>query len=562
MGRLWFWVSRAQNAFMFVRKKANASGSVSVQVIDKSNGYRVVKTLGAARDPADVGRLVEEGKAFIARQSKQYGLFPLDEHDNAVVLDFVQTLQNASIRTMGPELIFGRLFDEIGFGAIPEKLFRDIVVARLAYPASKLKTVDYLYRYQGKTVSADSIYLFLDRLNERYARQARQIACHHSRKILQQISVVFYDVTSLYFEAEDEDDLRKIGFSKDGKFQNPQILLGLLVGESGSPIGYDIFEGNTFEGKTLLPVLERIQQEHRFGKPVVVADAAMLSQENLVMLERARYPFIVAARIRNEPQGVQEEILRRCDGLANGQSVTIERGDGHRLIVAYSDKRARKDAHNRQRGLKRLRKRVGTGRMTKEHLNNRGYNKFLKLTGKVTVEIDEGKVDQAARWDGLKGYLTNTELSAEKVMENYRPVVACREGVPDLEERPANPADVSSAPPADRSPRTRGVRRVHDLQGVGTSPPGGQHPYQPRPRRRTDADDVRNELHAARGSHTPPHSAANGRRTATGLRTTALSWVSQFGKQVAGSAIGLCNFLRFPGQAGIPPFEGLGYRAA
>jgi hypothetical protein len=404
---------------MFVRKKANASGSVSVQVIDKANGYRVVKTLGAARDPAEIERLVEMGKAFIARQSKQYALFPRHERDNAIVLDFVQTLQNASIRTLGPELVFGRLFDEIGFGAIPERLFRDIVVARLVYPTSKLKTVDYLYRYQGKSVSADSVYLFLDRLNDRYGRQARQIAYLHSRKVLRKISVVFYDMTSLYFEAEDEDDLRRIGFSKDGKFQNPQILLGLLVGENGYPIGYDIFQGNTFEGKTLLPVLERIQREYGFDKPVVVADAAMLSQDNLDLLDEARYPFIVAARLRNETSRMQEEILRRCAGLANGQSVVIERDDGRRLIVSYSDKRARKDAHNRDRGLRRLRQRVGTGRMTKEHLNNRGYNKFLKLTGEVRVEIDEGKVVQAARWDGLKGYLTNTDLPAEAVIEHY-----------------------------------------------------------------------------------------------------------------------------------------------
>jgi transposase len=94
--------------------------------------------------------------------------------------------------------------------------------------------------------------------------------------------------------------LRKVGFSKDGKFQNPQIMLGLLVGERGHPIGYDIFEGNRFEGKTLLPVLQRIQRTYRFGKPVVVADAAMLSEENLETLEREKYPFIVAARMRNE----------------------------------------------------------------------------------------------------------------------------------------------------------------------------------------------------------------------------------------------------------------------
>ncbi len=404
---------------MFVRRKPNRSGSVSVQVIDKSNGYRVVKTIGSARDPEEVGRLVELGDLFIAGRRKQYSLFPADQRDNAVILDFVQTLENAAIRTVGPELIFGRLFDEIGFGVIPEELFRDIVVARLVYPTSKLKTVDYLYRYRGKMVSVQSVYRFLDRLNEQYSRQAQQVAYQHSRKVLQRIQVVFYDMTSLYFEAEEEDDLRKIGFSKDGKFQNPQILLGLLVGEGGYPIGYDIFEGNTFEGKTLLPVLKGIQERYGFGKPVVVADAAMLRKENLDELDAQHYPFIVAARIRNESQAMQEEILRRCSGLKDGQSVEVPHEKGRRLIVAYSDKRARKDAHNRQRGLAKLRRRVNSGRLTKEYLNNRGYNKFLKLTGEVAVEIDESKVQQAAAWDGLKGYLTNTDMLPKDIIENY-----------------------------------------------------------------------------------------------------------------------------------------------
>jgi hypothetical protein len=390
-----------------------------VQVIDKSNGYRVVKTIGSARDPEDLSRLVELARLFIARHSRQYSLFPADERDNAAVLDFVQTLGNASIRTVGPEMIFGRLFDEIGFDVIPEPLLRDVVIARLVYPTSKLKTVDYLYRYRGKTISAQSIYRFLDRLNEHYSRQAQEVAYRHSRRTLRRIQVVFYDMTSLYFEAEDEDDLRRIGFSKDGKFQNPQILLGLLVGEQGYPIGYDIFEGNTFEGKTLWPMLKGIQQRYGFGKPVVVADAAMLSRENLDALDGEQYPFIVAARLRNEAQAVQEEILRRCAGLLNGQCVEAPHEKGRRLIVAYSDKRARKDAHNRRRGLAKLRKRVDSGRLTKDHLNNRGYNKFLKLMGEVLVEIDESKIEQAARWDGLKGYLTNTDLAPGEIIENY-----------------------------------------------------------------------------------------------------------------------------------------------
>jgi transposase len=226
-------------------------------------------------------------------------------------------------------------------------------------------------------------------------------------------------MTSLYFEAEDEDDLRKIGFSKDGKFQNPQIMLGLLVGENGYPIGYDVFEGNTFEGKTLIPVLQRIQKIYDFGKPIVVADAAMLSQENLDALDRETYPFIVAARIRNETAAMQEEILRQCRSLSDGQSVVFEKDNGHRLIVTYSEKRAKKDRHNRERGLLRLRKRIASGRLAKDQLNNRGYNKFLKLVGEVSVEINEEQIVQDMRWDGLKGYLTNTRLSAGEVINNY-----------------------------------------------------------------------------------------------------------------------------------------------
>lgn len=413
------WVSRGQDGLMFVRKKSNKSGSISVQVVDKTGGYRVVETIGSARDPDEIVRLVALGEQFIRRQSKQYDLFPEDQRDNAAILDFVQNLGNASIRTVGPNLIFGRLFDEIGFDAIPEPLFRDIVVARLVYPVSKLKTVDYLYRYQGKTVSPDSIYLFLDRLNKRYSQQAQAIAYRYSCKILQQISVIFYDVTTLYFEAEDEDDLRRIGFSKDGKFQNPQIMLGLLVGQNGYPIGYDIFEGNTFEGKTLIPVLKDIERRYQFGKPVVVADAAMLSKINLDALDEAKYPFIVAGRLRNETQTMQTQILQRCAGLTNGQSVVLDHQAGRRLIVSFSDSRARKDAHNRDRGLARLRKCLVSGKLTKEHLNNRGYNRFLKLTGEVTVQMDESQVQQASRWDGLKGYLTNTDLPAETVIENY-----------------------------------------------------------------------------------------------------------------------------------------------
>jgi hypothetical protein len=286
---------------MFVRKKRNKSGSVSIQIIDKSNGYKVVQTVGSANKPDEIKKLWQRGQQIVHGASpEQQQLLPVKTEADLAVENAMETLSNSSIRTIGPELIFGTLFDCIGFNTIPDELFRHIVIARLAYPTSKLKTVDYLYRYRGIIVDVDTVYRSLDTFHRKYKKQVEKIAYNHTKKILKSIAVVFYDMTTLYFEAEDEDDLRKIGFSKDGKFQKPQIMLGLLVGEGGFPIGYDIFKGNTSEGKTLIPLLQAIQRKYGFGKPVVVADAALLSKKNLETLTTQGYTFIIGARIKNE----------------------------------------------------------------------------------------------------------------------------------------------------------------------------------------------------------------------------------------------------------------------
>lgn len=406
---------------MFVRKKRNKSGSVSVQVIQKDNGYKVVKTIGASSDAVEIERLEIQGRQFIkSLQPPRPYLLPVVSRNDQVVEVFASSLKSSQIHTIGPELIFGALFDRLGFNVIPDEMLRHIIIARLAYPVSKLKTVDYLQRYRGIQKSVDEIYLFLDRLASRHKEKVEAIAYEHSKKRLGQISVVFYDMTTLYFEAEDEDDLRKIGFSKDGKFQHPQIMLGLLVGERGLPIGYDIYEGNTFEGKTLLPFLENIQRKHGFDKPVVVADAGLLSKHNLANLSLQKYRFIIGARLKNEDAGLQREILAKCSGLQDGGTVAIQKPDGVRLIVGYSTARAVKDAANREKGLRKLKAQLKSERLTKGHLSKRGYNKFLKIAGEAKVVLDEDKVREDAQWDGLKGYLTNTLLKPTDVIENYK----------------------------------------------------------------------------------------------------------------------------------------------
>lgn len=405
---------------MFVRKKKNKSGSVSIQIIDKSNGYKVIRTVGFSKEPKEIKCLVNKARRIIrTNDGKQRELFSYKTEEEIAVEHFLNDLTNRQIRIIGPELIFGKLFDKIGFNIIEDELFRHLVITRLVYPVSKLKTVDYLYRYRGITVKPDTIYRFLDKLSSNYKTAAEKAAFEYTKRTLKTISVVFYDMTSLYFEAEKEDDLRKIGFSKDGKFQKPQIMLGLLVGQNGYPIGYDIFEGNVFEGHTLLPILEKIQRKYNFSNPIVVADAALLSKKNMQVLRDKNYQFIIGARIKNESDKIKKEILKSSKNIKDGQSFAIKKEGRNRLIITYSDHRRKKDFFNRERGLVKLRQRIKSGRLTKESINNRGYNKFLKLKGRIEVEIDENKIKDDSNWDGLKGYITNTRLSAQNIVENY-----------------------------------------------------------------------------------------------------------------------------------------------
>lgn len=294
-----------------------------------------------------------------------------------------------------------------------------MVIARLAFPLSKLKTIDYLSRYQGKSLDINAVYRFLDKLNDKLKPQIEQIAFAHTRRVLQNnISVVFYDMTTLYFETSDEDDLRKTGFSKDGKHQCPQIYIGLLVGLGGYAIGYDIFEGNTYEGHTLIPFVEKITAKFGLNKPVIVADAGLLSNDNIKALESKGYEYILGARLKNETEKFKTQILQ--NQYAEGTTISVKRSGCTRLIVSYSSTRAAKEAYNRKRGLSRLEKQVKSGRLTKSSINNKGYNKYLRLTGEVDVEIDYEKYNHDQVWDGLKGYVTNTRLSDNEVIENYK----------------------------------------------------------------------------------------------------------------------------------------------
>lgn len=403
---------------MFVRQKKNSSGKVSIQVIDKSGGkYKVKKTIGSSSDADQINSLIKEGELFIKKCLGQLSLDFLLGDDERYFQSIYDSIQQ--VQLLGPELVLGKIFNSIGFNAIEDDLFRHLVIARIVYPVSKLKTIDYLQKYKGISLHVNDIYRYLDKLFKKQISQVQQISFNHTLQLLgNKLSVVFYDVTTIYFEAADEDDLRKAGFSKDGKHTQPQIVLGLLVSENGYPLDYEIFEGNKFEGHTMIPVIEAFKKRYQMEQLIVVADAGLMSNKNIQQLIEKKYLFIIGARIKNETKDIREQILSLQ--LADQQSTVIIKDAVQRIIVSYSQNRAKNDKYNRQKGMERLKKLLAGGKLTKDHINNKGYNKYLKLEGEIKIIIDEQKYLDDAKWDGLKGYTTNTDLSKETILVYYK----------------------------------------------------------------------------------------------------------------------------------------------
>jgi len=398
---------------MFVRKKKNPSGKISVQVIDKSSGkYKVVKTIGSSIDRLEVEKLYQKGEEWI---KTHLGIleFPFDAKSQAE--KFFDSIE--AITISGTTLLLEKIYHSIGFDKIGNEILKLLVFSRLVFPRSKLKTTELLEEYYNEEVNVYKIYRQLDKIYAKEKSLIEEISYRHTLEVLGgKISIVFYDVTTLYFEIDEEDTIRKRGFSKEGKHQNPQIVLGLLVSIDGYPLAYEIFEGNKFEGHTMFPVVDRFKKKYGIRKLVIIADSGLLSKENIELLRTKGYEFILGARIKNEKEEMKEKILSLQ--LNDGESKIIKK-EGLSLVINYSAKRAKKDEFNRNRGLKRLEKQIKAGRLTKANINNRGYNKYLKMEGDVKISIDIEKFQNDAKWDGLKGYITNTNLSEKEIIDNY-----------------------------------------------------------------------------------------------------------------------------------------------
>ena len=405
---------------MFIRKKKNRSGTTSIVVVDKSNGvFREIKTIGVSKDNSELESLYLQGKKWIAAHCGKHDIFEIYEkelEEEQVTEYLLSNVENILIN--GTQLILNQVFKITGFDSIDDDVLKHLVVARLSQPMSKSGTVDYLKSHFDEDVQLHKIYRYLDKLHNTQKDRIQQISIEHTRKILGgKIGLMFYDVTTLYFESDYGDEFREPGFSKDGKHSQPQVVLGLLVSKDGYPLTYSLFNGSQYEGWTMIPLVEDFVHRFDLDDFIVVADSGLMNKKNILLLESGGHKYIIGARIKNENEEIKQWILslEKRDGEFN----ETKKGD-IRLVIGYSENRAKKDKYNREKGVKRLKKAYKSGKITKENINKRGYNKFLEISDNVKVVINQDKISEDEKWDGLKGYVTNTTLSTRDVYEQYR----------------------------------------------------------------------------------------------------------------------------------------------
>lgn len=405
---------------MYVRKKPNRSGSTSVVVIEKRNNKcHYLKTIGVSSDIKEIEGLYLQGKKWILEQKAQRDMFleyTRQGEEKSVVEEFLNKVEHILLN--GTQLILNPVYKSIGFDKINDNILKHLVVSRICQPQSKVATSDYLKSYFDEDVNLNKIYRYLDKLSDTQKDKIQEISVNHTKKVLGgKIGVVFYDVTTLYFETDEGDGFREKGWSKDGKHSLPQVVLGLMVSEGGYPLAYSIHEGNKYEGYTMLPIVKDFVKKFKLEDFVVVADSGLMNAKNIAELEKNDYKYIIGARIKNENKVVTEWILSQ--NKVDGSFYNYQKTKQQKLILGYSEQRDKKDAYNRDKGIKRLEKEYKSGSITKDKINKRGYNKFLKIADNVNIEIDYLKISEDAKWDGLKGYITNTNLSATDVYQQY-----------------------------------------------------------------------------------------------------------------------------------------------
>ena len=464
----------------YVRKVRTNSGAVAVQVARKDAGRVVILAhLGSAHTDAELGILLEQAKAIVigGQVALDFGVAARAQSMTDVA-DFreraligaqpgpaVAGAVVAPGRTTGTSSrllydLLGHVYDWLGFDALGDAVFRDLVIARIVEPTSKLDASRVLADLGARLFSYKTIDRHVRAIHASGHRDVIAEKCFAYATDCGGLSLILYDVTTLYFEAESEDSLRKVGYSKERRV-DPQIVVGLLVDRTGFPLEIGCFEGNTAETTTIVPIIEGFLDRHDVhDMPIVVAaDAGMPSASNLAALDEAKLSFIVGSRVTKAPADLESHFHWNGDAFTDGQiidTVTPRHGNTRvndtklraepvwdpeqhpgawRAIWSYSAKRARRDQktltaqEDRARAIVAGEKKAKTAR-------------FVKTSG-TDRALDEASLARARSLVGLKGYVTNAPVSlmpATDVIAKYHDLwnveKSFRMSKSDLDARP------------------------------------------------------------------------------------------------------------------------------
>lgn len=361
----------------------------------------MVKHIGSAANDESVKELKQQADYFISTNNPTMSLFPGQTPPRIVDLDKVSLVKISHLFALEFLSFF---YQRNGFDRLegPEAdLLKHLCLMRIVKPSSKIRAINLLAKHFNIRYPKNAVYNLLPNIAKLQPLVEKQ-AVNYARKHLGfDFSVVFYDLTTLYFETFGEDELRKCGFSKDNKTNQPQVLVALVVNQDGYPIKCQMFEGNTFEGHTLIPVLRKLKKDHHIDSLTVVADAAMLSFGNITQLEQAGLSYIVAARMAGLPKHLLEEVsqeLNKVEGRYSDRQTKYGR-----LICDYSNKRASKNRSDRKKQLEKARQYLANP-------SKRTRLKFVKAVGPSSYRLNQELVDKLEKLDGIKGYYTNLGL--------------------------------------------------------------------------------------------------------------------------------------------------------
>ncbi len=417
-----------------IRTAKTSSGATAVQVVFYENRkMRVASHIGSAHDKKELAMLKKYAADWIKNTSGQQSLFPENDGDSKLIL--LNRCRYLGIRHLFIYEALSRLFERFRFNLLPNsrKILLDLTLIRIIEPASKLRSFELLQNYFGIQYNRKEFYRYLKSFSELKDKIESEILALAKTELNFDFSLVFYDVTTLYFETFESDELRKPGFSKDNKFQQPQILIGLIVNSLGFPVAYDIFKGNVFEGHTIIPIISAFKRKHNIEKLTVVADAAMISMDNIQALVAEKLSYIVGARLGNLSKSLIDKIAGEL-GRKDGANCRLDANHGE-LVCDFSCKRYRKDKAEMNKQIKKAESLLKSSQSIKRA-------KFVKNKDKSRYELNSELIEKTKKLLGVKGYYSNlsAETSNAEIVKQYHNLwkieQAFRIAKSDLEIRP------------------------------------------------------------------------------------------------------------------------------